>query len=526
MKIDIHKECDILKTNRVEMLSSMFEVPINDKLHVSLTGEVPLDGSRDYNIGLIVGPSGSGKTLILNQYFGVPEDLEWGSRSVIDDFPSVCTMEDISRVCQSVGFNTIPAWLRPYNVLSNGEKFRASIARHLLDNRFPITIDEYTSVVDRQVAQITCHAVQKYVREKNKRLVVASCHYDIIDWLQPDWILEPSNPCKFTWRSLQRRPPINVSISRVKYETWKLFREFHYMSADLNRAARCYGIFVSTPAAVEGYGGRTDGGDPSDESSPLRRKSKEENNPTTNSGRERTKESTGTSEHTNPEESAAGMDLQIPNQELRSRKYWSGNITRADTGSRIPSAVPVSVGHSDMVFRADDASDTTTTTPSDETSNIPTAISTIQQMGTDVPKSTGGYRIASMCGVLYRPHPRVNDIYGFTRMVTLPDFQGLGLAFVLATTVASAYKALGKRLHSYPNHPAWIRSYQRSRDWMQVKNSGTFSPRAGNTSSVGGFGGRRCAVFMYIGPAMNPADAAMLINGGIDPKYVVEGTNG
>jgi uncharacterized protein YciI len=97
-------------------------------------------------------------------------------------------------------------------------------------------------------------------------------------------------------------------------------------------------------------------------------------------------------------------------------------------------------------------------------------------------------------------------------MVTLPDFQGLGLAFVLATQVASAYKSLGKRLHSYPNHPSWIRSYQRSKDWMQVKAAGTFSPRAGSNSTVGGFGGKRCAVFMYIGPAMNKDEAENLIH--------------
>jgi GNAT superfamily N-acetyltransferase len=127
------------------------------------------------------------------------------------------------------------------------------------------------------------------------------------------------------------------------------------------------------------------------------------------------------------------------------------------------------------------------------------------------------HRIASMCGVLYRPHPRVADIVGFTRMVTLPDFQGLGLAFVLANTVASAYKALGKRLHSYPNHPAWIRSYQRSKDWIQVKREGTFSPVRGSSSTVAGFGGKRCSVFFYIGPAMNLEDARNLIYAG-DPE--------
>src|SRR6266403_196426 len=209
MKIEIHKEVEIESTIRTELLSSMFEVPAKTKLSVSLSGDLPLD-DRPWSIGLIVGPSGSGKTLLLNNLFGDPELLHWHHKSVIDDFPSDFSMEEISRVCQSVGFNTIPSWLRPYSVLSNGERFRAEVARRLLWPHGVISIDEFTSVVDRQVACFASHAIQKYIRGcEHKQLVAASCHYDIIPWLQPDWILEPGNPCSFTWRSLQRRPPIN-----------------------------------------------------------------------------------------------------------------------------------------------------------------------------------------------------------------------------------------------------------------------------------------------------------------------------
>jgi hypothetical protein len=435
MIINIHKEVEIESTQRTELLSSMFEVPAKTKLSVSLTGESDHDrGDRDYNIGLIVGPSGSGKTLLLNSIFGAPKKLQFEARSVIDDFPSFCSMEDISRVCQSVGFNTIPSWLRPYSVLSNGERFRVDTAIRLLDSGDVTTVDEFTSVVDRQVAQFACHAIQRYVRETKKKLVVASCHYDIINWLQPDWILEPGNPCHFTWRSLRSRPSIDVSVSRVQYKTWSLFRDFHYMSQDLNKAARCYGLYVKN--SIRDIEGRAS--------------------------------------ESSPSESRAGI--------------YKQSVDRDSTGRTV----------------------------SDELSNqsfslVFTSVEDLGKLRT-LGRSINPYRIASLCGVLYRPHPRVSDIYGFTRMVTLPDFQGLGLAFVLACKVASAYKALGKRLHSYPNHPAWIRSYQRSKDWIQIKESGLFSPKRGVTSTVGGFGGRRCAVFMYNGPEMNKEEAERLIN--------------
>jgi len=371
MNLDIKKEVSIDRTLRVEMLGSMFDVPIEDKLSVSLSGQIPIE-ERNWNVGLIVGPSGSGKTLILENQFGRVEDYKWLSRSVVDDFPND-SMENIARVCQSVGFNTIPSWLRPYNVLSNGEKFRVEMARRLLSGdksgAVPIITDEFTSVVDRQVAQITSHAVAKYVRSNNMKFVAASCHYDIIPWLQPDWIIEPGSPLKFQWRELQSRPKLNISISRVKYETWHLFSKYHYMTPELNKAARCYGLFV-------------DG------------------------------------------------------------------------------------------------------------------------------------RIASFSSVLYRPHARVSDIMGLSRSVTLPDWQGLGLALVLSNTLGAAYKTLGKRLHSYPSHPAYIRSRQRSESWLQIKQAGSFSPVRGDTSTVKGFGGKKCAVFMYVGPSMNLEDAKNLIYAG------------
>jgi ABC-type ATPase with predicted acetyltransferase domain len=46
--------------------------------------------------------------------------------------------------------NSVPSWYKPYQVLSNGEKFRADLARKLKSNT---VIDEFTSVVDRTVAK-------------------------------------------------------------------------------------------------------------------------------------------------------------------------------------------------------------------------------------------------------------------------------------------------------------------------------------------------------------------------------------
>ena len=56
-----------------------------------------------------------------------------------------------------------------------------------------------------------------------------------------------------------------------------------------------------------------------------------------------------------------------------------------------------------------------------------------------------------------RPHDKVKDVMGVSRLVTLPDWQGLGLAFVLVDP-RCRLRAIGERLHTYPVHPALVRA--------------------------------------------------------------------
>jgi len=369
--LDVVVESKSAITTRAMQVCGMFDCPPHETQTLRWQAELPLE-TRSWNVGLIVGPSGSGKSTCARSLW--PSEMnhrvEWNAGTVIDDFPKTASISDITAALSSVGFNTVPAWLRPFSVLSNGEKFRAEMARRLIESKGVIVVDEFTSVVDRQVAQIASHAVQKVIRKQGKQFVAVSCHHDIIDWLQPDWIFDPAER-RFAWRSVQRRPSIAVEVARVPYEAWSLFAPFHYLTADLHRAARCFGLWAD--------------------------------------------------------------------------------------------------GH-----------------------------------------------LAAFVGVLHRPHPRIN-IKGVSRVVTLPDWQGLGLAFTLLETVASAYSALGFPFHNYPAHPAFIRAH-RSSQWQLRKQPGTFAecnmarirpdgPGLGSSWS----GQRPCAVFRYRGPQMPLAEARRLI---------------
>ena len=146
--------------------------------------KLPTKIPKDFKIGIIVGSSGSGKSTMLKQ-FGIEEQPTWDiNKSVISHFDN--PEDGISRL-SSVGFNSIPSWYKPYHVLSNGEIFRADLARKIKSNA---VIDEYTSVVDRNVARAASVALARYVKNNNLRnIVISTCHMDIVDWLEPDWVI-------------------------------------------------------------------------------------------------------------------------------------------------------------------------------------------------------------------------------------------------------------------------------------------------------------------------------------------------
>ncbi len=244
MKIDVNVSTQLKLTTRMRQVSSMFDAPIEKKAMRRWLGDVPIE-ERDWRIGLIVGPSGAGKSTIARQMFGDEARYSWfAETSVIDSFDSSLSVQTVSEALSAVGFNTIPAWLRPYGTLSNGEKFRCDLARAVVDPRPLVWVDEFTSVVDRQVAKIGSNALARFVRSSSdRRFVAVGCHYDVIDWLQPDWTLEPAT-MTLTWRELRRRPSIDGVIKRASRNIWPIFAPYHYMSAELSASARCYALHV------------------------------------------------------------------------------------------------------------------------------------------------------------------------------------------------------------------------------------------------------------------------------------------
>lgn len=192
---DIVKTADIDKTYRVARIMGDYDVK-TDHVNEHFTGEIKMPD--DWHIGVIFGGSGTGKSTIAKELFGdqIITGFEYKAKSVVDDMPKECSMDEIEKMFYAVGFGSVPSWMKPYSVLSNGEKMRVDLARALLERDF-VVFDEFTSVVDRQVAQTASLAISKAIKRTGKRFIAVSCHSDIIEWLEPDWVFNTNEMTGF-----------------------------------------------------------------------------------------------------------------------------------------------------------------------------------------------------------------------------------------------------------------------------------------------------------------------------------------
>lgn len=239
---NIVRESQPKDTFRVKSVIDKFELN-NQKITEHFKGEI--DIPEEWNIGMIVGASGTGKTTILNELFKdyVIVDFNFNSDAIINDMPKESSTSEIHKMFNSVGFSSPPSWLKPYGVLSNGEKMRVELAYSLLQEKKMIVFDEFTSVVDRQVAKVGSFAVQKAIRKNNKKFIAVGCHYDVEEWLMPDWVFDTNSmTMKYNTRRLVRRPDLKARIIETteKDKYWKMFSRYHYLNHSLNKACKMY----------------------------------------------------------------------------------------------------------------------------------------------------------------------------------------------------------------------------------------------------------------------------------------------
>lgn len=250
MKYEILLESPINNNFRCKLACDSLDIDIakKSKHHLVINADI----ESEFNIGLIYGASGSGKTTLAKHIFG--EDIFDSpinlSEPIINQLPEELTYEECASILSGIGLNSVPCWVRPVYTLSNGQKARAEAALLMCQNKNIIVIDEWTSVVDRNVAKAMSYTLQKYARRTNKKIILLSCHYDVIEWLSPDWVID-CNKQEYIKREnpnffFTEREKIEFEIRRIDSKSWKYFSKYHYLSEKLPGGKNYFfGLFIN-----------------------------------------------------------------------------------------------------------------------------------------------------------------------------------------------------------------------------------------------------------------------------------------
>jgi ABC-type lipoprotein export system ATPase subunit len=240
--MNIELKNKIINDKYTEYIYEAFDIQNKEETIVKIPINLSECKTFNWSIGVIYGGSGTGKTTLLKQFGNLIDDNFDDQKPLISNFDFL-EPKEATLLLSAMGLSSVPTWLRPFALLSNGEQYRARLAYKVASAKENevILIDEFTSVVDRDVAKSMSNAIQKYIRRENKKIILASCHFDIMEWLLPDWTYSPLKGRVERHDYLrQSRPKIELQIFRCRYETWNIFKQHHYLSEDLNKAANNY----------------------------------------------------------------------------------------------------------------------------------------------------------------------------------------------------------------------------------------------------------------------------------------------
>jgi ABC-type ATPase with predicted acetyltransferase domain len=190
-KVEFTLQSEVFPNFRCKMAADSLDIDVNKKSvhHVKIEN---INVPEEWSVGCVVGNSGSGKTTLLHHIFGSDcfNALLDSEQPIINQFPKSMTYEECANILTGVGLNSVPCWIRAVKTLSNGQKARAEAALLMCQEKQIIFIDEWTSVVDRTVAKAMSICLSKYAKRNKKKIIICSCHFDIIEWLNPDWLID------------------------------------------------------------------------------------------------------------------------------------------------------------------------------------------------------------------------------------------------------------------------------------------------------------------------------------------------
>ncbi len=203
---------------------------------------------RPGTIVMLTGPSGSGKTSLLQAAAEQAGQVIWVGRgrfpigrAIVDSVAPRKTLATALDILTACGLGEPRLWVREFRDLSDGEQFRASLARAVgrsLDGRQPVPIfcDEFSAILHRRMAKAVAYNIRKLVSRYHLMLVVAGTHDDVIADLQPDQVVRLDTANQQVVRSRSREKAISLrrraTIVPGSVRDYRIFGPMHYRHRD------------------------------------------------------------------------------------------------------------------------------------------------------------------------------------------------------------------------------------------------------------------------------------------------------